>query len=202
VGTPLRGRRAWGALGLALAGVALAVGNIDAANVPPIGALALIGASPVIYSVWIVLSARLSGEARSGVGSQAGGGADPMAAGVVMLSATAATYWIGTVALGRPVLPGQVPAQAWLGLFGIGAVSTFLAVLTFYAAAHRIGAARASLISTVEPIWTIALASVLFAESLAPLQLLGGALILLGVVISQTGSAASTATAELRIADE
>src|SRR6185369_1732969 len=35
VGQPLQGRRAWGALAIALAGVALAVGNIDAASMPP-----------------------------------------------------------------------------------------------------------------------------------------------------------------------
>jgi drug/metabolite transporter (DMT)-like permease len=57
-------------------------------------------------------------------------------------------------------------------------------------------------VSTVEPIWTIALASLLFGESLGPLQLAGGALILLGVVIAQTGGAASDATSELRIADD
>jgi drug/metabolite transporter (DMT)-like permease len=202
VGRPLQGRRAWGALALALVGVALAVGNIDVAAMPPVSGLVLIAASPVIYSIWIVLSARLSGEARSGSGAEAGGGADPLPAGVVMLSATAATYWISALALGQPVLPSEIPGGAWFGLVGIGIVSTFIAILAFYGGAHLIGAARASLISTVEPIWTIALAGLLFSESLGPLQLVGGALILLGVVISQTGGAPSTARTELRIADE
>ena len=88
----------------------------------------------------------------------------------------------------QPVLPAQIPAGAWFGLIGVGIVSTFIAVLAFYGGAHRIGAARASIVSTVEPIWTIALASLLFAESLGPLQLVGGAMILIGVVIAQTGS--------------
>jgi drug/metabolite transporter (DMT)-like permease len=201
VGQPLRGRRAWGALALALAGVALAVGNIDEAAAPPLAGLVLIAASPVIYSVWIVLAARLSGEGRSGVGSDAQAGADPMAAGAVMLSATAATYWIGALVLGRPVLPVQIPEGAWFGIAGVGAVSTFVAVLAFYAGAHRIGAARAAIVSTVEPIWTIALASLLFAETLGPLQLVGGAMILAGVVIAQTGGS-SARVGELRLADE
>ena len=181
VGHALRGRRSWGALGLALAGVALAVGNIDAATAPPLSGLVLIAASPVIYSVWIVLSARLSGERRAGVGAEAGAGVDPLAAGAVMLSATAATYWISALALNQPVLPAQIPAGAWFGLIGVGIVSTFIAVLAFYGGAHRIGAARASIVSTVEPIWTIVLASLLFQESLGPLQLVGGAVILVGV---------------------
>jgi drug/metabolite transporter (DMT)-like permease len=202
VGQPLRGRRAWGALALALAGVALAVGNIDGATAPPLSGLLLIAASPVIYTVWIVLSARLSGEGRAGVGAEAGAPVDPLAAGAVMLSATAATYWISAVALNQPVLPAQIPAGAWFGLVGVGIVSTFIAVLAFSGGAHRIGAARASIVSTVEPIWTIVLASMLFGESLGPLQLVGGAMILAGVVIAQTSGSRSGSTSELRIADE
>lgn len=202
VGQPLRGRRAWGALALALAGVALAVGNIADASPPPLSGLVLIAVSPVIYSVWIVLSARLSGEGRSGVGVEAPAAVDPLAAGAVMLSATAATYWLSALVLGQPVLPAQIPAGAWFGLVGIGIVSTFIAVLAFYGGAHRIGAARASIVSTVEPIWTITLASLLFGESLGPLQLLGGAMILAGVVIAQTGGGSGATATELRIADE
>ena len=41
--------------------------------------------------------------------------------------------------------------------------------------------------STIEPLWTIAAAGVLFNERLEPVQLLGGALILGGVLLSQTG---------------
>jgi drug/metabolite transporter (DMT)-like permease len=205
VGQPLRGRRAWGALALALLGVALAVGNIDPNAAPPIEGLILMVASPLIYSVWIVLAARLSGEDREGVGNEARSDAretvDPTAAGAIMLTATAATYWISALALSRPVLPSQIPEAAWLGIAGVGVVSTFIAVQAFYAGAHRIGAARAALVSTVEPIWTIVLASLLFAESLGPLQLVGGAMILAGVVIAQTGSGRLKAS-ELRIADE
>jgi drug/metabolite transporter (DMT)-like permease len=201
VGHPLRGRRAWGALALALAGVALAVGNIGEVAGSQVSGLLLIGASPVIYAVWIVLSARLSGEGRAGVGANAGGTVDPMAAGALMLTATAATYWTSALVLGQPVLPGQIAGGAWFGLIGVGIVSTFVAVLAFYAGAHRIGAARASIVSTVEPIWTITLAGLLFGERLGPLQLAGGAMILAGVVIAQTGRTGDNASA-LRIADE
>lgn len=204
VGRPLQGRRPWAALVLALTGVAIAVGSIDRATAPPLTGLLLIAASPVIYAIWIVLSARLSGEDRAAVGAEAGAESpvNPLAAGAVMLSATAATYWISALALRQPVLPAQIPAGAWFGLIGVGIVSTFIAVLAFYGGAHRIGAARASIVSTVEPIWTIVLASLLFGESLAPIQLAGGALILVGVAVSQTGQGSASAASELRIADE
>ena len=57
--------------------------------------------------------------------------------------------------------------------------------------------------STVEPVWTIALATALFGERLEPIQLLGGALILAGVVLSQTTPASAfRAGRSPRIADE
>jgi drug/metabolite transporter (DMT)-like permease len=56
-------------------------------------------------------------------------------------------------------------------------------------------------VSTVEPIWTIVLANLLFGELLGPLQLVGGAMILAGVVIAQTGPTGLTAP-RLRLADE
>jgi drug/metabolite transporter (DMT)-like permease len=204
VGQPLEGRRAWGALALALVGVALAVGGIDSNAVPPLQGLALIVASPIIYSIWIVLAARLSGERRGGASE----GVSPVgdataAASALMMTATATGYWVLALLLGRAVLPGSIPPAAWPNLLGIGVVATFIAIQTFYAGTRRIGAAQASLISTIEPIWTISLAAILLGESLSPIQIAGGALILVGVLIAQTGpSAASSPRPAVRLADE
>src|SRR3972149_2078863 len=95
------------------------------------------------------------------------GGAPPVAA-AGMISATATAFWASALAAGRPVLPGQIPPDAWGGIAGVGIVSTFIAIQAFYAGAHRIGAARASLVSTVEPIWTIALAGGLVGGGVTP----------------------------------
>src|SRR5262245_60762374 len=113
-GQPLRGRRAWASLALALVGVALAVGGLStAATPPPIGALALILASPVIYSVWIILATRLTGEDREDVGRESGSQVDPIAAGAIILTATTVTFWITALAARQPVLPTQNPQGAW-----------------------------------------------------------------------------------------
>jgi drug/metabolite transporter (DMT)-like permease len=197
----LEGLRAWIALALATTGVALAVGGIDPANAPPPLGLALIIASPIIYSIWIILAARLGGERATDEAATAPPydseitsdeettDAAPTAA--VMLSATAVAWWIGALATGRPVMPWQIPGDAWWALFGVGLVATALAVQAFYAGARRIGAAQASLVSTVEPVYTIALAAVLFGEILTPVQLLGGALVIIGVVVAQTRGSSS-----------
>jgi drug/metabolite transporter (DMT)-like permease len=204
-GRRLQGRRAWGALALALVGVALAVGGIDPATAPPLIGLVLIVSSPFIYAVWIVLAARFGGErgatetavppheSESGVESDQ---AEPAPTAAIMITATAVAWWILALGTTRPVLPSQIPAEAWLPLIGVGIVSTALALQTFYAGARRIGAAQASLVSTVEPIYTIVLASILFGERLTPVQLLGGALVIIGVVIAQTGSSKETAAPE------
>jgi len=186
LGRPLEGRRAWTALGIAVAGVVLAVGGIDSSAMPPIGGLLLVIVSPLFYSLWIILAARHSGERsdRTGHGSEAG--TDAAITGALMLSATGVAYWAGNLALGHPVLPSTIPSEAWPGILGIGVIAGFLAIQAFYAGAARVGAAQASLISTVEPLWTIVWAYLLFAERLEPVQWVGGAMILAGVILAQT----------------
>lgn len=202
-GRRLEGRRAWIALGIALIGVALSIGGIDPKATPPLGGLLLIVASPVIYSLWIVLSARLSGERRHAVGDAADAGASVPATAALMMSATAAAYWIGALVADEPVLPGAVPSEAWIGLAGVGIFSTFVAIQTFSAGAKLVGAAQASLISTVEPVWTIVLAGILFGVVLTPIQLLGGVMILVAVLVAQTGPASAEARRPaVRVADE
>jgi drug/metabolite transporter (DMT)-like permease len=102
----------------------------------------------------------------------------------------------------RPVLPSAVPSSAWPGIVGIGLISTFIAIQTFYAGTKRIGAAQASLISTFEPIWTISLAALLFDERLGALQLVGGVLVIAGGILAQTSPATLRRGVTLRIADE
>jgi drug/metabolite transporter (DMT)-like permease len=199
----LEGRRAWGALALATLGVVLAVGGIDPGTAPPIEGLLLVLVSPVFYSVWIILSARLGGEraeVRDGA-SHAHASVPPhdsetiaepeetdsAPAAAIMLSATAAAWWITALFVGRPVAPDQIPTDAWLPLAGVGVVATAVALQAFYAGARRIGAAQASLVSTVEPVYTIILATLLFGEMLGTVQVIGGIMVIAGVVIAQLG---------------
>jgi drug/metabolite transporter (DMT)-like permease len=193
-GRPLEGRRAWTALAIAVAGVVLAVGGISASAMPPISGLLLVIVSPLFYSVWIILAARHSGERSDRTGHGSEEGADAAATGAVMLSSTGVAYWAINLALGHPVLPSTIPAEAWPGIVGVGLVAGFLAIQAFYAGAARVGAAQASLISTVEPLWTIVGAYLLFDERLQPVQWLGGAMILAGVILAQTRSRPAVAS--------
>ena len=113
----------------------------------------------LIYVVWIVLAARLAGERRDAVGGES----DDRRGGLGRDRADDDRDGDRLLAL-EPRQRAAGPArrrsrpEAWFGLFGVGVVSTFIAIQAFYAGAQRIGAAQASIISTVEPIWTIVLA--------------------------------------------
>jgi drug/metabolite transporter (DMT)-like permease len=206
LGRPLEGRRAWLALGLALLGVILAIGGIPAGSAPPLVGLLQVVASPIIYSVWIVAQARLSGERRDRVADAALEGAGSATMAALMITSTAIGFWILALATGTPVEPGRIPGDAWPGMIAVAVISTFVAIQTFSAGSRRIGAAQASLISTVEPVWTICLAALLLGERLGPIQLAGGVLVIGGVVLAQLqrGERASEpgGLATVRIADE
>jgi drug/metabolite transporter (DMT)-like permease len=148
-------------------------------------------ASPVIYAGWIILSARLAGERSDRLAHETAGGGnvdDAATASALMITATAVIFVVAALVTGRPYVPDRIPATAWPFLVAIGFLGTFLAIQTFYAGSRRIGAAQAALVSTVEPLIIVSLAWVFLHEVLAPIQLLGGALVILGVLVAQTSS--------------
>lgn len=198
----LEGRRAWIALGISIVGIALTVGGIPAGELPPLWGLALAFANPVIYASWIILQARLAGDRPTGGERVADGleippgdadvvvhrgGPDPSPAAALMTTATAAVYALLLLGSGGSLSLTAVPGTVWPAVLGLGLVATAIAIQTFYAGVKRVGGARASLISTVEPVYTVALAMILFGESLTPMQILGGALVILAVILAETG---------------
>ena len=122
-----------------------------------------------------------------------------------MITATAAVFVAAALVTGRGYAPDRIPGAAWPLLVSIGFLGTFLAIQTFYAGSRRIGAAQAALVSTVEPLIIVTLAFVFLRETLGPIQLVGAALIIVGVLVAQTaerpagsGEPASPLDAEVR----
>ena len=78
-----------------------------------------------------------------------------------------------------------VDGTAYLAVVGAAIVGTVLSVGTLLAGIERVGASMASVLSTVEPATTVLLAIVFLGESAVPIQLGGGALLIVAIVLCQ-----------------
>jgi len=154
-----------GAIALALAGCALTVG--DAGRGSALGVLfGLAGA--FIYANYIVVGSRLPRDL------------SPIAATAVVTTSAALVYAAIGAARGLR-LPGT-PA-GWWAIVAIGVVCTVVAVSLFLAGLERIGPVRASIYSTVEPVFTVLLAALFLGEAITPVRIVGGGLILGAVLL-------------------
>jgi drug/metabolite transporter (DMT)-like permease len=104
---------------------------------------------------------------------------------------TVATMWIsiaagvgtGSIGLVTGQFAFQFGPKAWLAVAGLAIFSTVVAIIAFLQGVMLIGASRASIISTLEPPITVLLAAVFLAETLGPVQLLGGTFVLASAVL-------------------
>ena len=190
LGYPFRGKLAWGSLVVVLFGAILTIGGIEA-GVDQLG-VAIGALSPLAYAIYIILAAWMAGERPGQTADMRskGKGAEvsPPVAGAVMMTGTWLTMLVIAAAAREPLLPSQVPVEAWPGLFGIGLFAAASAIQAFYASTARIGAAQASLMATVEPLIVIALGVGFLSEMLTPIQILGALLVLAGVLLAQTAT--------------
>ena len=164
-------RREWFAMGLATVGVALTVsggnGSDGGQPVDRLGVLFTL-CSAGWYACYIVISDRYVHRAGALVSTT-----------WVALGAAISFLVIGLATRTWAFVPTMGSAAIILGLI---LFSTILPISTFFAGMARVGPTTASLLSTLEPVFTILLASLLLQERLSPLQLLGGLLVLAGVV--------------------
>lgn len=152
------------ALVLALAGAALTVGPVSGQL---IGAVMAIVAA-LIYSIYII------------VGTHVMKHVSPVQSSAVIFTSAGAVYGMLTFANGA-----HFPASSsgWLVILGIIFISTIIPVTAFLAGLDRIGPTNAAMLSTIEPIVTVLLATWLFGDQLLPIVLVGGGLILTAVVL-------------------
>jgi drug/metabolite transporter (DMT)-like permease len=161
-------RRKLGALGLASGGVALVLLGGGPGAIDALGAGMALG-SALFYTVFILASDRVTAHTPP----------VPFAASV----ASGAALTFGVAAL----LDGGISASGegvmWTAI--IASVSTVMPIVLFMAGLARVGPSTASIASTIEPPFTVALAWIVFGETLGPLQLAGGAFVLSAVVLLQ-----------------
>ena len=162
-------RRTAAALGLASAGLVLVLAGAGAGALDPVGTMLGVSAA-VIYSTYVLSSAGVAGR----VG--------PLLLSALVCTGAATTLTLA-VAAGGDMHLGDVSAAGFGWLAGLAAVSTVGAVSLFFAGLQRVGPTTASILSTAEPLTTVLLAFLAFGESLGPVQLGGGALVLGAVLV-------------------
>lgn len=159
---------AWLSISLALIGCALTAGGQLSVNKPtdlifPFG-------NAASYAVYLIIAGR---NTRKVPGT---------ASGLVSVTSSA------LVLLPLIALRGlQVPesTNGWVVLVGLATISTVLPILTMFAGIARIGASNAAIVSTIEPLITIVLAAFILSEKAELVQYLGGAMILISVILLQ-----------------
>jgi drug/metabolite transporter (DMT)-like permease len=134
-------------------------------------ALALALASPVIYTVYILVGERVMGSVPA------------LAASAVIITGAALAFSFLAAVTNQLALPPT--AGGWAVAIGLAVFPTMLAISLFLAGLPRVGAARAALLSTWEPVVTVGLAVLVLGDRLSLVQILGGILVLLAVIVVQ-----------------
>lgn len=158
---------------LAFAGCALVVDPFSATGgTHPLGIILGLGAAAG-YTSFTVLSHRwMPGRSRPVLMAYTFGFTTVLVAGVAL-------------AAGARLAPVGWGWELWALLGAIVLLPTFAAVLLYLRALSRIGAAQVSILSTLEPLFTIALAALVLGDRLSVTQLAGAALVLVAVVLSE-----------------
>jgi drug/metabolite transporter (DMT)-like permease len=111
---------------------------------------------------------------------------------LMVLIGTAMLLPIGAFPQGYGDL-GSWTTQSWLAAGFLGVFSTALAFVLFLWAVHQFGASLAAMVTYLTPIATLLLAFIILAERPVWLQLVGGAVIVIGVRVAATRQHPATA---------
>jgi drug/metabolite transporter (DMT)-like permease len=169
------------ALGLVSVGLALVVAGAGTGAFEGVGVALGLGAA-CVYSTYILVSDGISQRLPA------------LTLATLVCTGAAVSLLIGSTALGQ-FRPAALTAAGWGWLVCLAAISTVGAITMFFAGLSRVGPTSASILSTVEPLVTVMLASIVFAERLSAEQLAGGALVLAAVLVLRTHRVAAPVAA-------
>jgi drug/metabolite transporter (DMT)-like permease len=157
----------------ALAGTALLVGDVDrrAIQARPYQWLAAAGAM-LSFAFFIVYS-------KQGLRRY------PPETVLFHSMCVASVFWAFVTPPWRIVAAGY-PGTLWLLFIVLAILSTLVPFAFFYSGLRLLPAARAAVISTVEPVFAIASAAIFLGESLRPMQYIGAVLVLAAAALSSS----------------
>lgn len=161
-------RRGLLALGAAFAGLALALdapqGNLDRRG------LALAAMAAICFTVLLLLNARLFR------------GRDTRPVTLHMLAMASLVYAVASIGFAGAAWPATL--SGWLALSAVPVFYAF-AMTGFWAAVGMIGPIRTSLVMNMEPVSSLILSWLVLGQRLAPVQLVGVALVVGAILFAQ-----------------
>jgi len=153
------------AIVVSFVGLGLVLGS-SLGKVNMYGVLASLSAA-VFYTLFIVLGSSVVKQVNPAVTSS-----------YILLFTTISFSIIGRMVYGVPNLHFNI--VAWLAGAGCGILGSSIAFFTFFSGLKVVGSTTASILSNIEPLTTLLLSALLFAQHLTGWQLAGGLLILAG----------------------
>lgn len=171
----------WGALGLSMLGLVLTLagaGDLGSLDLLGIGLSLMAGGAQAFY----VLAAR-----------HGFGRIPPVETAAATMSIAAAGYLVIAIAggSGAGLLAPLASPEALVPVVLAGVIGAAIPTVAFITGIRILGAPRAAILATLEPVVGVVLAAILLAEQPAVLQLVGGALILVAAVLLQVGGGAA-----------
>jgi drug/metabolite transporter (DMT)-like permease len=109
-------------------------------------------------------------------------GVDPLAASAYVSCGAACSFLAAAVVAGGRGLAGATPSAYAAGV-AMALVGTALAIAAFLAGMARVGSAWASIASSFEPVFTVALGAAVLGDRLGPGKVAGGVAVVAGAVL-------------------
>jgi drug/metabolite transporter (DMT)-like permease len=149
----------------ALIGTVLTIGPVGGGQ--PLGIVLGLGAA-FIYSIYILVGSKIT---KPGTAIQSS---------TVIITSAAIVFGVLILIRGASF---PTTFFGWSSASALALISTVLAIVTFLAGLERVGPINAATLSTIEPVVTVVLAALILDESITPLRILGGLMILIAVII-------------------
>ena len=173
----------WVAIALTLVGLALVAQVWQGLSLDPLGVAAGLACAVALALYWLLGE---SGQQRRDAVSLSMWGFAFASIAWAIVSPWWQFPWSTLTVTTEPMLSMSSGLPIWtIMAWGIvmGTVAPFLLVL---GSLRRLGAQRAGIVATTEPLWAFLIGFILLGESVATVQLAGGLLVLAGVIVAET----------------
>lgn len=152
---------------ISLFGIILVLGS-PTGHLNLLGILLALGAA-VIYSIYIIIGGRVTLQV------------PPFITSAFIAMFAAISFLL--VGLTTNTLQFHFSLVGWLSILCISIISSVISMASFFAGIKLVGPTKGAILSMIEPVITILFSTILLHENMKILQLLGGAIVLIGAAL-------------------